>query len=192
MWQAAHVIKAVPDRAQAPVRERALAEGKTVYMAVPKLASDQPFRLLDPRTLTVPPAEAALHETAMRLGKPLAVKQLQPVDLIICGSVAVNHDGARLGKGAGYTDLEVALLTEAGLIGPHTTIITTVHALQVLDQPLPETAHDFRVDLIVTPDRVIVCDPHRRPAGIYWDHLTSDKIHAIPALQALAGPPDRR
>ena len=38
------------------------------------------------------------------------------LDLVVCGSVAVNADGARVGKGAGYSDLELALLTEAGLV----------------------------------------------------------------------------
>src|ERR1039458_6637510 len=36
-WKAARVIKAVPDRAQQPVRERALRDGKLLYMAVPRL-----------------------------------------------------------------------------------------------------------------------------------------------------------
>jgi 5-formyltetrahydrofolate cyclo-ligase len=31
----------------------------------------------------------------------------------------------------------------------------TVHPLQVVDQPLPETIRDFRVDLIVTRDKTI-------------------------------------
>ena len=57
-----------------------------------------------------------------------------------------------LGKGAGYSDIEVALLAEAGLISERTMIATTVHDLQVLDEDLPEQVHDFRVDLIVTPD----------------------------------------
>lgn len=43
----------------------------------------------------------------------------------MCGSVAVDRQGARLGKGAGHSDIEVALLKEAGLIGPWTTIATT-------------------------------------------------------------------
>src|SRR6187551_2982073 len=51
MWRRSGVIKANPDRAQLPVRLRALAEGKTVYMAVPKLARRQPFYLLDPNVL---------------------------------------------------------------------------------------------------------------------------------------------
>jgi 5-formyltetrahydrofolate cyclo-ligase len=46
-WKSARVIKVNPDKAQLPVRARALADGKTVYMAVPKLAAEKPFYLLD-------------------------------------------------------------------------------------------------------------------------------------------------
>jgi 5-formyltetrahydrofolate cyclo-ligase len=84
----------------------------------------------------------------------------------------------------GYSDLEVALLTEAGLIGPHTTIVTTVHQLQVVDEDIPETTHDFSVDLIITPEEVIACKPRQRPIGIVWEHLSEEKIQAIPALTA--------
>ena len=42
------------------------------------------------------------------------------MDLVICGSVAVNRQGARVGKGGGFADLEFALLVEAGLIGTDT------------------------------------------------------------------------
>ena len=92
----------------------------------------------------------------------------------------------RLGKGAGYSDIEVALLQEAGLIGPDTVITTTVHPLQVIGEALPETEHDFSVDLIVTPDEVIACEPQRRPTGLYWNNLTPAKIAAIPVLAARA------
>lgn len=119
------------------------------------------------------------------MAREIAVKEMQPVDLIVCGSVAVNRHGVRLGKGAGYSDIEVALLQEAGLIRPETTIVTTVHALQVVDDELPEAKHDFSVDLIVTPDEVIECEPPRRPSGLYWDSLTREKIKAIPVLTAL-------
>ncbi|MCX9193438.1 5-formyltetrahydrofolate cyclo-ligase [Carbonactinospora thermoautotrophica] len=184
VWQAAQVIKAVPDKAQLPVRARALREGKLVYMAVPRLAEDKPFYLLDPTRLSVPPAEAASSRVAATVAPKVGVDELRPVDMVVCGSVAVNRDGVRLGKGAGYSDLEVALLTEAGLIGPRTVIVTTVHSLQVVDGPLPETEHDFSVDLIVTPDQVVECAPPRRPRGILWDHLSAEKIAAIPVLAA--------
>jgi 5-formyltetrahydrofolate cyclo-ligase len=51
---------------------------------------------------------------------------------------------------------------------------------------LPETAHDFRLDLIVAGDEVIWCQRSRRPPGILWDHLDQAKIASVPALAALA------
>jgi 5-formyltetrahydrofolate cyclo-ligase len=181
-WQASGVIKAVPDKAQLPVRARALLEGKHVYMASPKLAAVKPFFLLDPERLTVSPQEAAERRTAVKVAQPVDLEQMPSIDLIVCGSVAVNSEGVRLGKGAGYSDIEVALLQESGLMGPHTLIATTVHPLQVLSETLPEDEHDFRVDLIVTSDEIIECAPHRRPPGIIWEHLAPDAIAAIPAL----------
>ncbi|WP_327367028.1 5-formyltetrahydrofolate cyclo-ligase [Streptomyces sp. NBC_01217] len=183
-WQEASVIKAVPDKAQIPVRARALEEGKTVYMAVPKLATLKPFYLLDPAALTVPPAEAAASRTAAAIAPTVEVDALRPLDLIILGSVAVNRDGARVGKGAGYSDIEFALLTEAGLVTPETLVITTVHPLQITDIPIPTTKHDVSVDLIVTSEETIVCPTPHRPSGICWDDLTAEKIAAIPALAA--------
>jgi 5-formyltetrahydrofolate cyclo-ligase len=100
--------------------------------------------------------------------------------------VAVNREGARIGKGGGFSDLEVAFLVEAGVIRSDTVLATTVHPLQVVDEPLAETIHDFRVDLIVTPYEAIWCAELHRPPGILWDHLDQDKIAAVPALAALA------
>jgi hypothetical protein len=48
-----------------------------------------------------------------------------------------------------------------------------------------ETEHDFRVDLIVTPDEVIACGAPRRPPGLMWEQLDAAKIAAIPALASL-------
>lgn len=114
VWKSSRVIKAVPDKAQLPVRARALTEGKLVYMAAPKLAKALPFYLLDPATLTTTPNEAASSKVAATVSRNVGVDEMQPVDLIVCGSVAVNRRGVRLGKGAGYSDIEVALLQEAG------------------------------------------------------------------------------
>ncbi|MET8216140.1 5-formyltetrahydrofolate cyclo-ligase [Streptomyces hirsutus] len=186
-WQRAGVVKAVPDKAQLPVRVRALEEGKTVYMAVPKLATLKPFYLLDPATLTVPPTEAAASRTAAAIAPTVEVDALRPLDLIVLGSVAVNRDGARIGKGAGYSDIEFALLTEASLVTPETIVITTVHALQVTQTPIPTTEHDVGVDLIVTPDQTITCPNPHRPSGVDWSALTAEKIATIPALVARQG-----
>ncbi|MDO0936610.1 5-formyltetrahydrofolate cyclo-ligase [Streptomyces sp. DG2A-72] len=183
-WITADVIKSVPDKAQLPVRARALEDGKLVYMAVPKLATPKPFYLLDPAALDVPPTEAATSRIAATIAPTVEVDALRPVDVVVLGSVAVNRSGARIGKGAGYSDLEFALLTEAGLVGPDTLVVTTVHSIQVIDTPIPVTEHDVNVDLVITPDEVIECTAPHRPKGIFWDHLDGAKIAAIPALQA--------
>ncbi|GAB3677668.1 5-formyltetrahydrofolate cyclo-ligase [Saccharopolyspora tripterygii] len=184
-WKAADVVKAVPDKAQLPARVRALREGKVVYMAAPKLAPPQPFYLLDLEELAVPAEEAASSRTAPSVARNVGLDELQPVDLIVCGSVAVNRHGVRLGKGAGYSDIEVALLSQAGLIGSDTTIVTTVHPLQVIDEDIPEARHDFSVDLIVTTDEVIACGPQRRPSGLDWKELSAEQVAAMPVLQSL-------
>ena len=194
-WLRAATVKANPDSAQLPVRQRALADGKTVYMAVPKLAQEQPFFLLDPDRLADPPRTAASIAGAARSARRVRVDELESVDLVVSGCVAVGEDGARLGKGGGFADLEFALASAAGLITPETVVVTTVHELQVRPSgTVPTAAHDAPVDLIVTPERVIDCRAVRgpRPPGeIRWDELTEQKIAAIPMLKKLraaAGP----
>jgi 5-formyltetrahydrofolate cyclo-ligase len=185
-WQTAQVVKANPDKAQRAVRAKALTEGKVLYMAVPRLADELPFYLLEPERLNISPWEAASKEGAARAGRQVATSELRPIDLVVCGSVAVNREGVRVGKGGGFSDLEVAFLVEAGVLRPDTVLATTVHPLQVIDERLPETIHDFRVDLIATPDEVISCGEPRRPPGILWEHLHQEKIAEVPALAALA------
>ncbi|WBB75269.1 5-formyltetrahydrofolate cyclo-ligase [Micromonospora sp. WMMD1128] len=187
-WRRASVIKSNPDKAQLPVRLRALADGKLLYMAVPKIADVRPFYLLDSTNLNAAPADVATGGGAAEHAPKVEISEMRPVDLVVCGSVAVNRDGVRIGKGAGYSDIEVALLTEAGLVGPSTIVATTVHPLQIVDGPLPESSHDVGLDLIITPDEVIECQRRQRPTGIYWDSLSAKKIEAIPLLRASSTP----
>jgi 5-formyltetrahydrofolate cyclo-ligase len=154
-------------------------------MAVPRLADELPFYRLDPDHWACPMGSGREGRHGQG-GRKVAATELPSVDLVVCGSVAVNRQGARIGKGGGFSDLEVAFLVEAGVIRPDTILATTVHPLQVVDEPLPETIHDFRVDLIVTPDMAIWCAKPHRPPGILWEHLDQDKIAEVPALAALA------
>ena len=175
-WRRANVVKANPDAPQLPVRRRALAEGKLVYMAVPRLREERPFVRLR--------SEATI-KGAMREGRPAGIDELERVDLVVCGSVALNRAGARVGKGGGYSDLELALLIEAGLVDDRTAIVTTVHPLQLLDEELPETEHDFRVELVVTPEENVETGAHKRPPGVLWHHLDEQKIATVPPLARL-------
>ena len=186
-WRQARTVKANPDSPQWPVRQRALEDGKTVYMAVPRLAEERPFFLLDPAHLADPPRTASSIKGASKSARRASIDDLDPVDLVVTGCVAVAEDGARLGKGGGFSDLEFAVASAAGLIGPSTVVATTVHERQVLPAGrIPTTGHDVWVDLIVTPNDVIATRRRRRArGGIRWEELTEEKILAIPLLARL-------
>jgi 5-formyltetrahydrofolate cyclo-ligase len=188
-WRAAATIKANPDSAQWPVRQRALEDGKLLLMAVPRLAEPEPFYLLDPAHLADSPRKASSIKGAARSARTVGVADIGTVDLVVSGCVAVGRDGARLGKGGGFADLEFAIASEAGLVGPGTTVATTVHPLQLRGPgEIPVTEHDVLLDLIVTPDEVLDCRPgrpDRPPATVHWGHLTDEKIAAIPLLTRL-------
>lgn len=138
------------------------ATGKTVYMPVPKLRAEECFIELDPARLRKNLARAATIRGADRFGTPVRVGDVKPLDLIVCGAVAVSGQGGRVGKGGGYSDLEFGLLREAGAATPRTPIVTTVHPLQIVPRPIEMLPHD-----------------------IPWEDLSEEKIAAIPVLGQL-------
>ncbi|MGB9987511.1 5-formyltetrahydrofolate cyclo-ligase [Salarchaeum japonicum] len=201
-WRDADVVKANPDAPQLPVRRRALRDGKTVYMAVPRLRDEQCFLELDPDAIDPEnydsaPALSNVDDYADQVGPD----EVPEIDLVVSGSVAVTEDGARIGKGEGYSDLEYAILRELGLVAPvgcdrtasgetastadETTVVTTVHELQVVDAVTPDE-HDVPMDLVVTPERTLDTEtPYERPAGVDWDELGEERIAEIPVLERL-------
>jgi 5-formyltetrahydrofolate cyclo-ligase len=165
---------------------RALADGKVVFMAVPRLARKKCFWKLDPSRLKRSElAAAATIKGASRLARAVDPGELPHVELIVAGSVAVNRKGARVGKGGGYSDLEFAIGREVGAIDGKTVTATTIHPIQLVDEKLPVTPHDFFLDLIVTPDEVIRPAKRRQPKGILPAHLTAAQRREIPALEEL-------
>jgi 5-formyltetrahydrofolate cyclo-ligase len=184
-WKRSRVVKANPDSPQTHARRQALEEGKTLVMAVPRLRDKHPFRLLDPRRLSAKEVrQAATIKGALRHGKVVALEELPEIDFVLCGSVAVNLSGARIGKGGGFSDLEYGLLIEEGLIDDHTVVATTVHPIQILREHLPVIDHDLPVDMIATPRAVIEVErQYPRPRGVLWDHLQPPQIHEIPVLE---------
>src|SRR5574339_214176 len=51
VWRSAKVLKSNPDSPQRAIRQKALEEGKIIYMAGPRLHTDKPFIELDPKKL---------------------------------------------------------------------------------------------------------------------------------------------
>ncbi|MDX1747891.1 MAG: 5-formyltetrahydrofolate cyclo-ligase, partial [Halobacteriales archaeon] len=153
-WAAAQTIKANPDSPQRPVRRLALSAGKTVYMAVPRLRDPECFLRLDPTEIADYDHATTIGGSA-ELGVQVGPTGVDPVDLIVAGSVAVTADGTRVGKGEGYSDLEYAVLRELSLVGPDTPLVTTVHDLQVVEDDIEPADHDVPLDLVVTPTQTI-------------------------------------
>ena len=136
VWMDATTIKCSPDMPQRPLRRRALEEGKVVYMAVPRLTSAQCFLELDPSRFG-DYVKASSIKGAFQVGRPVHPRDMRPIDLIVCGAVAVATGGARLGKGGAFSDLKYALARTLGLVNEDTPILTTVHPIQVLDDTIP-------------------------------------------------------
>ncbi|ELZ79498.1 5-formyltetrahydrofolate cyclo-ligase [Haloferax larsenii JCM 13917] len=186
-WAESTAIKANPDAPQLPVRRRALREGKTVYMAVPRLRDEQCFYELDPEkidddNLDSAPTVSHVEQYADTVGPD----DLPDIDLVVSGSVAVTEAGARIGKGEGFSDLEFAVLRGLGAVSDETTIATTVHEMQVRDDAPDPDAHDVPMDIVVTPERTIRTEtPYARPTGIDWSALSDEQVEAMPVLQRL-------
>ncbi|QZP36527.1 5-formyltetrahydrofolate cyclo-ligase [Halobaculum magnesiiphilum] len=190
-WADADAVKANPDAPQLPVRRAALRAGKTVYMAVPRLREEEPFLRLAPDE--VPDIdEATTVSGSSTHGVPVGPDEVPHVDLIVSGSVAVTEAGGRVGKGEGFADLEFAVLSELGAVDDATSVATTVHGMQVVDEEVDLDAHDVPLDLICTPERTIRTadardgDPPARPDGVDWDALPAGKLESIPVLRRLA------
>ncbi len=178
----ASAIKINPDSPQQPVRRLALEAGKTLYMAVPRLSEEECFVELDPDRID-DVDDATTISGANEAGVQVPPDDVAPIDLVVSGSVAVTEDGARIGKGEGYSDLEYAVLRELGLVDGDTPVATTVHERQVIDGEASADAHDVPMDLVVTPDRVLRPDAETKPAGIDWDLLSEERVAEIPVLE---------
>jgi 5-formyltetrahydrofolate cyclo-ligase len=185
-WEAADTLKCNPDAPQLPVRRQALRDGKTLYMAVPRLSEDQPFLRLAPDE--VPDIDDATTVSgSAKHGVPVDPEAMPHIDLIVAGSVAVDKAGNRVGKGEGFSDLEFAVLRGFDRADADTTVATTVHDSQVVgEDKIEPDRHDVPLDLLVTPTQTIDTDvAAARPDDLYWDDIGEAKIAEIPVLQRL-------
>lgn len=186
-WARADAIKANPDAPQRPVRRRALEAGKTIYVAVPRLRDEDCFLRLDPDRIDDVDHATTIGGSA-ELGEQVGPEAMEPIDLVVSGSVAVDPGGRRVGKGEGYSDLEFAVLRAFDLVDDATVTATTVHECQVREGPLPTSDHDVPMDRIYTPERAIRDDgagTEPKPSGVAWDALNEGRIEEIPVLDRL-------
>jgi 5-formyltetrahydrofolate cyclo-ligase len=181
-WKEASVIFVSPDSPQRHVRYLGLVQGKLVIMATPRLR--ERFLLLDPKGIPITRySEASTISGAFKYGKKIL--EVPKIDLKVTGSVAVDREGGRVGKGHGYSDLEYGILGEIGAIDGRTPVATTVHDLQIVER-VPMEPQDMPVYLIVTPSRVIRTGKFGNPR-ILWELITQDIEREIPLIRYLRG-----
>jgi 5-formyltetrahydrofolate cyclo-ligase len=149
-WINSKIIFSSPDSAQKKVREYALKDEKVLIMASPKLKKG--YLLIKPNHTLNKEKIASTIDGAFKYGKIL--QNFPKVDLVIEGSVAVDLSGNRLGKGGGYGDKEISYLFNQKAVDNKTSIVTTVHEIQIIDN-VPTEAHDKKINMIVTPKRII-------------------------------------
>lgn len=150
-WKGADIIFSSPDTAQRMVREYALLDGKVLIMASPNL--EHGYLHIDPKTAEGNEKTASTKDGAFKFSSQ--VKRFPKVDLVVEGSVAVDLEGGRLGKGKGYGDREIYHLFSENAIDDGTPIVTTVHEVQIVGK-VPKESHDRPINMIVTPERIIM------------------------------------
>jgi 5-formyltetrahydrofolate cyclo-ligase len=181
-WRDAKCIKVNPDSPQKYVRAEALRRGIVVYVPTPKLKAG--FLKLDPAKI---PFDAIVDASQMsrcaRWAEPVALRDLPQMDAIVTGCVAVTESGRRAGKGAGYSDIEFAILRELG--HDSVPVATTVNDVQVVGA-FPIESNDLPLTVIATPTRIYrVANPPPAPTGIEWDRLTAQDLDDMPVLKEL-------
>jgi 5-formyltetrahydrofolate cyclo-ligase len=146
-YKEAKVVFCNPDSPQRPVREMTLKDGKILVMATPRLKRG--FLVISPEKTAGKERYASTIRGAFKYGKETTL--FPKPDLIVTGSVAVDGKGNRLGKGRGYGDLEVKMIRERFGEVP---VATTIHDIQLVDYA-PSAPQDEKVDIIVTPTKII-------------------------------------
>ncbi|KAF5075335.1 5-formyltetrahydrofolate cyclo-ligase [Methanobacterium aggregans] len=149
-WSNANVIFSSPDTAQSLVREYALLDKKILLMASPNL--EHGYLLINPKSAEGNEKIASTKEGAFKFGEE--IEEFPRVDMVVEGSVAVDLEGGRLGKGKGYGDREISHLFSEKAIDNMTPIVTTVHEVQIVDK-VPEEVHDRQINMVVTPEMII-------------------------------------
>jgi len=86
------------------------------------------------------------------IGDPLPAEQLPEAELIICPGLAANLRGDRLGRGGGWYDRALRFASQSA---PIWVLLNSDEILATI----PTRAWDRRVDVIITAEESITCEP---------------------------------
>ncbi|ADU32388.1 5-formyltetrahydrofolate cyclo-ligase [Evansella cellulosilytica] len=182
-YKQAKVVKVNPDSPQLPIRAQVIKDGKILLVPTPRLKDG--FIFVDPAN--VPPGEekkASSLKNIHQYGKVIPLSQLPEIDLFFAGSVALHHDGRRIGKGEGYADREYAILRELG--NREIPVIGTAHSVQIVSEDMPKDEYDLTCDWIATENELIKTNsPYEKPKGIIWSEVTDEEMNEMPVLREI-------
>ena len=198
-FQRSSVVKVNPSLAQMHLRKLAMKAGKHLIVPVPALedseGGDPVFGHLirgadGPRLMQ----KACTKAGAARHGEPLRLTSWPDglrIDLFVVGCVVATREGARLGKGKGFAEMEWGALFELGAVDKDTVVATTAHEAQVVwPGKLPAEGmeeHDLPVDIISTPSRMVRVKKRlaKPECGVLWERLSEERLERMPVLRAL-------
>jgi len=145
-FENARAVFCAPDMVLKRIREIVLEEGKVLVVALPHIKDI--VEINERREIS----EATKIRGFVKYGKPLSIQ----IDLFVQGSVAVDRNGNRLGKGKGYGDREYMILKQKGLLQDSVKTVTIVHRLQIVDDISKLMGKwDVRINYILTDRGVI-------------------------------------
>merc|ERR1719265_1197089 len=112
-WDEVQTVKINPDTPQKQVRVEVMKAGKTLLVPQPRLRTGL-FSRLGPGAVDAKKYGFAATAGGMKqLAQPLTLMDRPKVDMIVVGSSAVNPiNGARIGKGEGFAELEYGIMRE--------------------------------------------------------------------------------
>lgn len=191
-FKKANSIKVNIDLAQEQVKLEVIKAGKTLLVPPSHKSANVYAKIRapsDPAELDLATQKKLIKlQGAEDTFEEIDINSTEKIDMVVVGSYAVDRQGRRIGKGNGYVDLDIGILTHLGCLTKDTLIVTTVHDVQVYDT-LPENlfqSYDLPLDLIVTPTEVIrVGKRLARPAGIEWNLLSSRRLEIVPVLKSI-------
>lgn len=138
-------VFSAPDGVLKEARRIVLKEGKSLIVALPHIEG----------YLEIKGKELADKAITIKNFRKYGKEPKTFIEIFIQGSVAVDLKGNRLGKGRGYGDKEYKDLKIMGLL-KKPLVVTIVHDCQVLeDFSYLAEPHDIKVDVILTPTRLI-------------------------------------
>lgn len=108
-----------------------LRAGKTLLVPQPRLRTGF-FSSLTAASLPVgvPVEDACSSAGVAKYGTALSLDSKIRVDLIVVGSSCISPNGARLGKGEGFAELEYGMLRHMGAINETTPVVSSIHDCQ--------------------------------------------------------------